>query len=633
MPTPASADTPVAEAESTGRSEDKRAEGADNTAGEGAVRWWLGVAMVAATYFLLACLLYWPVGPLDTRHIVDCSCADPVQEVWFLRWLPFAITHGHNPFFTSYLNVPYGANLSVNTSMPLLGFLGWPVTAALGPVATYNLLLRLALALSGTAMYVVMRRYVAWRPAAYVAGLLFAFSPFMAGHAQRHLFLTFLPLVPLLVLLVDDWLVSCRRSPVAAGALIGLAAALEFLISPEVVALFAIGVLVGLAVLARTHVRQARERVARAAWGLAAAAVTFLALAGYPAYQLVAGPQRPSGPIHPFGLHTVYHADLLSPVLPTPNVLLAPHALLAPDNLVVTGHGQEPGMYVGVPLLVALLYVIVRFRRLLIVRVLTVIMITAFILALGPRLTVGGRVAVTPFVYILFEPIPVLQNIEPDRFALVVQFAVAALVGVGADRLYRVWLARPQQTGRARGVRVGIAAVVAVVLLLPVVPRRIGSPPVTAPPFFTTSQQQVIPDGAVALTYPFNPLSRLNSGMLWQSVGGMRFRIFGGEIFVPGPDGRSTTVPTRPIPNVLLPLMRGNDRSTGSAHWRTEQQALVRLLRDSKVDVVLAWVPYRGSQPFMQLVQSTLGSEPDVVGDVAIWLHVEDDLTHAVATP
>jgi hypothetical protein len=32
----------------------------------------------------------------------------------------------------------------------------------------------------------------------------------------------------------------------------------------------------------------------------------------------------------------------------------------------------------------------------------------------------------------------------------------------------------------------------------------------------------------------------------------------------------------------------------------------------------------------MQLVQSTLGSEPDVVGEVAIWLHVEDDLTHAV---
>ncbi|HET7312568.1 MAG TPA: hypothetical protein VFJ17_14720 [Mycobacteriales bacterium] len=603
------------------------------TDGEGPRRRWLGVATVAAAYFLLACLLYWPVGPLDSRHIVNCSCADPVQEVWFLRWLPFAITHGHNPFFTSYLNMPYGANLSINTSMPLLGLIGWPVTAALGPVATYNLLLRLALALSGTAMYVLMRRYVSWRPAAFGAGLLFAFSPFMAGHAQRHLFLTFLPLVPLLVLLVDDWLVSCRRSPVVAGALIGLAAALEFLISPEVVALFTIGVVVGLAVLARTHVQQARERVTRAVRGLAAAAVTFVALAGYPAYELVAGPLRPSGPIHPFGLHSVYHADLLSPVLPTPNILLAPHALLAPDNLAVIGHGQEPGMYVGLPMLAALLYVVVRFRRLLIVRVLTATMVVAFILALGPRLTIDGRVAVPAFVYILFRPIPVLQNMEPDRFALIAQFAVAALVGVGADRLYRGWRVRPRLAGRVRGVQVGIAAVVAVILLLPVVPSRISSALVTAPPFFTTSRQRVIPSGALALTYPFSPFSRLNSGMLWQSVDGMRFRIFGGEVFVPGADGHSTPVPTRPIPHILLPLMRGNDQSTGSAHWHIEQQALLRLLRGSKVDVVLAWVPFRGSQRFIQLVQSDLGSKPDVADDVAVWLHVRGELTHAAATP
>ena len=71
MPTPASAGAPVAEVGSTGRPEGERPEGAEDSAGEGAVRWTLGVAMVAATYFLLACLLYWPVGPLDTRHIVN----------------------------------------------------------------------------------------------------------------------------------------------------------------------------------------------------------------------------------------------------------------------------------------------------------------------------------------------------------------------------------------------------------------------------------------------------------------------------------------------------------------------------------------------------------------------------------
>ena len=39
-------------------------------------------------------------------------------------------------------------------------------------------------------------------------GLLFAFSPYLANQAIRHLFLSFVPLVPLLIPLIDDWLIS-----------------------------------------------------------------------------------------------------------------------------------------------------------------------------------------------------------------------------------------------------------------------------------------------------------------------------------------------------------------------------------------------------------------------------------------
>lgn len=604
---------------------------AANEQAAGRARHWWDIALVGAAYLLLACLLYWPVSPIDARHIVDCACADPAQEIWFLRWVPFALAHGTNPFLTSYVNAPYGANLAVNTSMPLLGLVGWPVTAALGPVATYNLMLRLALALAGASMYGVMRRYVAWRPAAFVAGLLFAFSPFMAGHAQRHLFMTFLPLVPLFVLLVDDWLVSCRRSSAVAGALVGVVAAVEFLISPEVVALEAIGVAIALTYLAVTHRPQVRDRVGRIARGLPGAALAFVAVAGYPLYELVAGPLRPSGPIHTFGLSTRYHADLLSPVLPTPSLLLAPHALLAPNNSLVAGVGQEPGMYVGIPLLLVLLYVAVRLRRLVIVQVLSVTMATAFVLALGPRLTVAGRSVLTPLPYAVFHFVPVVQNIEPARFALIVQFGVAALVAVGADRLHRWWRDRPSRTRRAQGLRVGVATLAAVAALLPFVPRQLSSAPTRAPRLFTSGQQRAIPDGALALTFPF--ATRANEGMLWQALGGMRFRILGGLIFVPDARGRSTALPTRPVPPVLLPVLRGNDRSTDAARRRSEERALDRLCRDAKVDVVLASMRSRGSQRFVELVDSTLGSTPVVVGDVAMWLDVQGDLSRVAASP
>ena len=96
---------------------------------------------------------------------------------------PFALSHGLNPFLTSYLNAPFGVNLVVNTSMTLLAIVGWPVTAAIGPVAAFNVLLRLGIALSGLAMYGAVRRWVSWWPAAYVTG---AVVPVDGGLGMGH---------------------------------------------------------------------------------------------------------------------------------------------------------------------------------------------------------------------------------------------------------------------------------------------------------------------------------------------------------------------------------------------------------------------------------------------------------------
>ncbi len=171
------------------------------------------VGAAGAVYFVLACLIYWPAAPLDASRMPGCACGDAEQQTWFLAWVSYALTHGHNPFLTSYLHAPLGANLAIDTSMPLLGVLGMPVTLLAGPVATFNLLLRLGLAASGASMFGVLRRYVSWWPAAFLGGLMFAFSPYLADQAARHLFLSFVPLVPLFIPLLDDWLISRTRAP------------------------------------------------------------------------------------------------------------------------------------------------------------------------------------------------------------------------------------------------------------------------------------------------------------------------------------------------------------------------------------------------------------------------------------
>jgi hypothetical protein len=39
-------------------------------------------------------------------------------RIWFLRWQGFALTHGHNLVFTTYLDAAQGVNLMWNTTAP-----------------------------------------------------------------------------------------------------------------------------------------------------------------------------------------------------------------------------------------------------------------------------------------------------------------------------------------------------------------------------------------------------------------------------------------------------------------------------------------------------------------------------------
>ena len=431
------------------------------------------VALAGAVYLLLACLAYGGVGPLDTRHLAGCACSDPVQQTWFLAWTPFAVLHGLNPFVTSYLNAPAGANLAVNTSMPLLGLLGTPVTLLAGPVATYNLLIRLGLALSGMSMFGVLRRYTTWWPAAFGGGLLFAFSPYMVGQEHKHLFLVFLPLVPLFIPLLDDWLVSLRRSPWRSGLLIGLLAGLQYLISAEILLTCAIFAAVGLIFLALRYPGAVRQRLGPLARGMVAAVPVFLAIAGYAVWMLLAGPVRPAGPLHTVTDLARFHGDLLGTLLPGSNQVLAPGGLSGLGNGHLAGGLAESGFYLGLPLLALLSYLAFRCRHVTIVAVSVVIGVTAFVLSLGSRLTLNGKVLLSPMPFSVFMHLPVLQNLEAARLSLFIQLAAAIVLCVGLDRVHAEgWRAGTasvprERAGLARPIAVAAVGLVALIPLLP----------------------------------------------------------------------------------------------------------------------------------------------------------------------
>jgi hypothetical protein len=658
-----------------------------------------------AVYLVLACLLYWPATPFGTGHLPGCACGDPEQQTWFLAWTSHALTHGLNPFFTHYLNTPRGANLAIDTAMPLLGVLGTPITLLAGPVATFNLLLKLGLAASGASMFWVLRRYTSWWPAAFGGGLLFAFSPYLAGQAVRHVFLSFVPLVPLFIPLLDDWLVSRRRSPVRSGILLGLVAALQYLISPEILLTSVVMAVAGLAWLALRHPRAAGERAGALARGVVTALPVFVLIAGYAMWLLIAGPNRPAGPVHILSGLARYHADLLSPLLPTSHQLLAPGALAAAGDRLPTGSTIENGFYLGLPLLVLLCYFAGRYRRVPLMATATVIGLAAFILGLGARLTVNGTAIGVPLPFAAFAHLPILQNLEPARLSLYVQLAAAVIVAVGLDKTRvhgwrraraAVGQGRPgagqgqpspigslvpamvPATGRGHGQppvprpgaarpgdvpesgtspesagkpvpgdagspgrdvgpparrRAGwsrpvVVMAVGLVALLPLVPELpIHTYPIHTLRFFTSTKVHQVPPGAVALTFPFE-LAPRNDAMMWQAASGMRFRVLGGDVFVPGPGGRSTWHPLPQGPPVLARVLKaGQHTNTPPPPMTASAVAAIReLCAGSHVAAVFVDRKAQYGHLFDLLVHRALRTPGRVEGRLSVWLHVQRDL-------
>ena len=95
--------------------------------------------------------------PLGDAHLDQVS-QDPNFYTWCLRWWPYAIGHGLNPFFTHLVRAPAGHSLAWVTAIPPIALLAAPLTLTAGPIVTFNLLVILAPPLAAWAAFVLCRR-------------------------------------------------------------------------------------------------------------------------------------------------------------------------------------------------------------------------------------------------------------------------------------------------------------------------------------------------------------------------------------------------------------------------------------------------------------------------------------------
>ena len=593
------------------------------------------MVLAIAGYLAVAVVVWWHMWALGLGHSIAANgWGDPDQDVWYLAWVPHALGNGLNPFISRAMFAPNGINLVVNTSVLLPAFVLSPVTVIFGPIVSFNVAVVLAPVANATALFLVLRRWAPFAGGRWLAGLFYGF---MSGH----LHMTVLVFPPIALGLLDDLLIRQRGNPVFKGSLLGLALAAQFLTGQEVLAMILMLTAVGVILLAIRFRALARQRWRRAAAGLVTAAAVMGVLLAYPLYLLLAGPRRFAGTVFkiPYG-YVIWLKALLWPIGGSP-----PHTWPS---------------YVGIPLLVLVALGCWKIRGAL--RFAAVMALVALVFAMGGTIhwtpTSDSHIPLPDKIYSHW---PLLKNLLPVRFAVMIDMFVAMVLAIVLDRS-RYWLFKasappgppadgspgapetvapiepvlPTTSRRYRGPlpvvppprRAAAAYAGAAVMCLGVVALvspGIGAPipfpsrAISIPAVFRSPALTHLPSGTVMLGFPI-PDGFYTDPLVWQAAEAMPYNLVAGYGFIPGPG-----------PAPIGSLTRGaavtayEDAQVGLLPSVPDPATVVAVrseLRSWGVSVVVEYKGYRQlDQPeqLAELIDAVTGRQPAIVDGAFVW--------------
>jgi hypothetical protein len=444
--------------------------------------------------------------------------------IWSLRWLPYAISHGLNPLYSNQIMAPGGISLAWSTPAPTVVIVMWPVTAAFGPVLSYNLALLLVPAATGWAAFVAARRLTGRFWASLLGGAVYGFCPFMVMHdARGDLNLIVNMLFPLMVYLVLLW----RDGTLGRTGFViwmTVALALQFYTFTEFFAdttvLLTAALVIGYAVAGRAGRRTVAQLAVLSAIAYAGALVLaspylIYALQRYPS-ELTR--QQPG-----------YSLRIVRLILPSSDRLFGLRPLVAYSNGLGPNSVED---YVGLPALVILLLLAVFTWKSRLTRLMVSAFFVVVALAAGPDLIITDRpVFALPWGWLW--SLPIARSAEPLRF-IIFGFLILSIA-------LALWLAAPAASRLAQAARWALAvlALTAILAGLPTFNPAAAPPPgrqvpaasmrpLGALPAFITDglYRRYLKPGEIVVVVS----QRGNAGMLFQADSGFYFRIAGGYV-------------------------------------------------------------------------------------------------------
>ena len=548
--------------------------------------------------------------------------------MWFLRWHPYAVANGLNPFFTHHINSVHGVNLLWDTSVFLPSIVVAPVTLLLGPVMAFNVIQTASLALAAWCAYLCFRRYVTSHLAAATGALLYGFSPYAISHARGGgvgLGIVFTP--PLIFLLLDEILVRQQRRPVLVGGALGALAGAQLLMSQEILATEAIAAIVGVTLVALLRPREVRARFPYAARAIGTAFGVFVLLAAIPVALALFSSRRPhNGTL--WGTE-IYVSDVLGFVIPTSlQQLRYPGSANVTKNFTDACCIADAQTYIGLPMIALLAFAAVRSWSKTVVRVATLLGLAMLVLSLGPHLHVNGHVTSIPLPQSLLTSVPLLSNMLVSRLMLYFYLCAGLLVATMLDGIWhhpeKVPPDQLQLDGmpRARPRWSALLSIAAVVVALAFLFPRTPFPSTDAsvPAFFDSAAVRRVPAGSVALVAPFARDTNTSEPMLWQAVADMRYRMPEGYATGPDENGKFSFLPIpTPLSQRMEEIQKGERPKPLTASVRAD--LLAELRRDHVETVIVG--PFSEHTRMVEFFTRLLGRPPETVDGVDVWWNVD----------
>ena len=407
----------------------------------------LTVVLIFLIYLATAVLATYPlVKHIDNK--VPFDLGDPLFMSWLVSWNDsFFLSQQFSlpKLFNTNIYYPYRNTLAYSDLMLIPSLLVLPVYYAThNPLITVNVLLVLLLAGTATAMFLLAEYLTGNAAAAFMVGLLYAFSTFhlaQIGHIQLHTDVFFI----LMLLFLHKWLDRHRvRYLVLAAIMLWLEA-----LSSWYYAIYA-GMLLVLFVGFFSVWRELKlDRR-----NLVSLAVT-VSLLGVVAFPFI----RPYLQLHqsmPNFERNLSEAAFYA-AGPTDYTATVPENLLWGKWFKRAKPGVEDILFPGLAVLVLAAAgaagmarsVSLKERAGQIKLFYAVVAWIALVLSLGPYKMVHGRFVPLPY-FIPFELVPGFKSMRvPARFGVLVLLGLCVLAAFGADRLIKLWQERRLNNGRA----------------------------------------------------------------------------------------------------------------------------------------------------------------------------------------